>query len=130
MYYRGQKKKGRVRRKSAFPPPLASSLPNSTPSPPPASDTLEYVNECSIFQEHYVYRCRRLLPAHPLRVHAGRDSGRGRGQGMGQTDIALSLTTPGHPRYFALRLSYPLSRPFRRPRRGRSSHSGGQPEPR
>ena len=24
-------------------------------------DTLEYANECSIFQEHYVYRCRRLL---------------------------------------------------------------------
>lgn len=31
-----------------------------------------------------------------------------------QTDIALSLA---HPRYFALRLSYPLPRPFRRPPR-------------
>lgn len=85
-----------VRRKSATPSPL---LPFQTQPFPPVSDTLEYVNECSIFQEHYVYRCRRLLPAHPLhiytRVHAGRVSGCATRAGNGAD---RHCTFPHHPR--------------------------------
>lgn len=121
-----------VRRKSA--PLPTSSLPNSTLPLPPfltRSNTLTSVLFFKSTMFTAVGVCSPLILFIYTRVYTPAESlDVRRGQGMGQTDIALSLTTPGHPRYFALRLSYPLSRPFRRPRRGRSSHSGGQPAPR
>lgn len=120
-----------VRRKSAT--PLLPFQTQPLPLPPflTRSNTLTSVLFFKSTMFTAVGVCSPLILFIYTRVYTPAESlDVRRGQGMGQTDIALSLTTPGHPRYFALRLSYPLSRPFRRPRRGRSSHSGGQPAPR
>lgn len=83
-----------------------SASPHPSPRVNPRSYTLEYANECSIFQEHYVYRSRgplslSLSHSHPLRTRVRsrpRPSDEAgcvtttSAKGMGQTDTALSLT--------------------------------------